>query len=325
MKTTATAPSNIAFIKYWGQKNQLLNIPLNDSISVNLDNLFTTTTVQFDPKLKKDSVSIDGKSEAKEVKRVSSLLDTIRNIKRSKEFAKVVSVNNFPKGSGLASSASGFAALAVAATAAAGLKLSEKELTTIARLGSGSASRSIPSGFVKWEKGKDHSSSYAHSIHPKNHWDINIIAVILSNFEKKIGSAQGHAMASTSPFYQARLKNLPSKIKDLEKALIKKDLKTFCGIVEQESLEMHSIMLTSTPSLIYWLPASIEVMKLCQKMRADGTLVYFTFDAGSQPILFCMQKDTKNVLKNIKAVKSIKKIIVNKPGDGAKLTNKHLF
>lgn len=325
MKATVIAPSNIAFIKYWGKKNTLLNIPNNDSISVCLSDLQTTTTVEFDQKYKKDEFTLLPTTSKKQDTRTIGHLDIIRNIAGTNFKAKVISQNNFPTGSGLASSASGFAALTLAATTAAGLKLSQKELTKIARLGSGSASRSIPDGFVKWEKGKDHLTSYAHSIHPKNYWNINIIAIILSNFEKKTGSKEGHETANSSPFYKARLINMPTKVNNSQKALAKKDLKAFGQIVEQEALEMHSIMLTSNPPLIYWLPESIEVMKLCQQMREEKIPVYFTFDAGPQPILICLQKDTKKVLKTINTVRSIKKIIVNKPGDGAKLTNKHLF
>lgn len=325
MKATAIAPSNIALIKYWGKKNPLLNIPQNSSISVNLDGLSTTTTVEFNSKFKKDSVVIDGKSNVKEAGRVSRHLNIIRNIKNTKLFAQVVSKNSFPKGSGLASSASGFAALTLAAASALNLNLSEKELTTVARLGSGSASRSIPGGFVKWEKGTNHKNSYAYSIHPKNYWGINIIAVVLSNFEKNTGSTEGHSTAVTSPFYTARIKNLPNKVKKLEKSLNSKNFKDFGEILEQEALEMHSVMLTSKTPLMYWLPQSIEVMLLCQKMRTENLNVYFTFDAGPQPVLFCLEKDAKKVLSKLKTVKSIKKIIVSKPGDGATLTGKHLF
>jgi len=161
-KATAIAPANIAFIKYWGKKDERLRLPMNSSVSMNLSNVFTKTTVKLLPHLKRDEIVFLGeKTTKKEEKRAIKHLERIRKKARIKTKAKVVTRNNFPKATGLASSAAGFAALTLAGTAAAGLKLSKKELSILARLGSGSACRSIPDGFVEWKKGTSSLTSYA--------------------------------------------------------------------------------------------------------------------------------------------------------------------
>ena len=160
MKATAIAPSNIAFTKYWGKIDQALRIPENGSISMTLSNLLTTTTIEFSDSYEKDEITVnDIRQEEKSVLRIIKHLDHIRNVANRKEKARVVSFNDFPSGTGLSSSASGFAALTVAACCALDLKLSEKELSILARLGSGSACRSIPSGFVEWQSGDTNETS----------------------------------------------------------------------------------------------------------------------------------------------------------------------
>ena len=326
MKETAIAHSNIAFIKYWGKANSAINIPRNPSISVNLSGLQTITTVEFDPRLKTDDVTIDRQKSEAEAARVTKHLDEIRKIAGKFGAAKVVSENNFPKASGLASSASGFAALTLAATRAAGLYLPERELTTIARLGSGSASRSIPDGFVKWHKGTTHKTSYAESIYPPNYWDITMLAIELKGATKDVGSTEGHAQASTSPFYQQRLKNLPGRISAVEQAISEKDFNAFGKLLEEEALELHLVAMSCKPPILYWQPQSIALMQFCRKQRNSyGLPVYFTFDAGPQPIIFCQTRQRSMVISRIKSVPGIKRIITNTPSTGARLANNHLF
>src|SRR3989339_643943 len=206
MKATAIAPSNIAFIKYWGKKDEELKLPENGSISMNLSNLLTTTTVEFSPEFKEDLVIINGKSNSKQSSRVLEQLNLIRKKVNMFQKAKVVSVNNFPDGTGLSSSASGFAALTLAATKASGLNLNEKELSILARQGSGSACRSIPDGFVEW------IGEGAKSIYPPEHWKICDVVAIVSTDKKETSSTDGQKFASSSPFFQTRLKNINEKI-----------------------------------------------------------------------------------------------------------------
>ena len=185
-KATAVAPSNIAFIKYWGTKDEVLRLPKNGSISMNLSNLLTTTTVEFSNAFKKDEVVLNGKKEDIVGSRTVKHLDRIRNLAKFKTKAKVVTENNFPSGTGLSSSASGFAALTVAGASAAGLHLSKKELSILARQGSGSACRSIPDGFVEWLDGDTSDTSYAISLYPADYWDIVDVVAVVSKNKKEV-------------------------------------------------------------------------------------------------------------------------------------------
>ncbi len=319
MKATAIAPSNIAFIKYWGKKDEELKLPENGSISMNLSNLLTTTTVEFSPEFKEDLVIINGKSNSKQSSRVLEQLNLIRKKVNMFQKAKVVSVNNFPDGTGLSSSASGFAALTLAATKASGLNLNEKELSILARQGSGSACRSIPDGFVEW------IGEGAKSIYPPEHWKICDVVAIVSTDKKETSSTDGQKFASSSPFFQTRLKNINEKIIRFKKALEAKSFTEFGKIIEEEALELHAIMLTSTPSLIYLRPASLELMMFVKKWRTEGLEVYFTLNTGQDIHLIVEEKNSEALTKKLKNIKTVKNIIINKPSIGARLTEKHLF
>ncbi|OGK42877.1 diphosphomevalonate decarboxylase [Candidatus Roizmanbacteria bacterium RIFCSPLOWO2_01_FULL_37_13] len=325
MKATAIGPSNIAFIKYWGKKDENLRLPENGSISMNLSDLTTTTTVEFLQNLREDSVIIDGKAEKKKIERVSKQLDRVRKIAKFPYKAKVVSQNNFPSGTGLSSSASGLAALTLAASKSAGLNLSEKELSILARQGSGSACRSVPDGFVEWLEGNTSETSYAYSLYPENYWDILDIVVVVSHDKKDISSTGGQKIVATSSFYKVRLSNINKKIELCKKLLSEKNFPEFGKLIEAEALELHAIMLTSSPSLIYWLPGTIKIMKLVKKWRSEGLAVYFTVNTGQDVHLIIEGKNKKILLEKLQKVKEIKKVIVNTPALGARLINKHLF
>src|SRR3989344_6714916 len=217
MKATAIGPSNIAFIKYWGKKDENLILPENGSISMNLSDLTTTTTVEFLQNLREDSVIIDGKAEKKKIERVSKQLDRVRKIAKFPYKAKVMSQNNFPIGTGLSSSASGLAALSLAASNAAGLNLSEKDLSILARQGSGSACRSIPSGFVEWLDGNSSETSYAKQIFPAKYWNIADVVAVVSEGKKEIPTSVGMLTVQTSPFTPIRLTHMRQKNKLVKK------------------------------------------------------------------------------------------------------------
>ena len=325
MKATAVAPSNIAFIKYWGKKNEDLRLPENGSISINLSNLLTTTTVEFNPDLKKNLIIINGEKEENEGSRVVKHLDRIRKLAKIKYRAKVVSKNNFPTGTGLSSSASGFAALTLAASNAAGLNLSEKELSILARLGSGSACRSIPDGFVEWLGGETNETSYSVSLYPPEYWDIVDIIAIVSKNKKEKPTTEGQKLAKSSPFFPVRLLKIKERIKLIKKYLKEKNFPLFGELVEQEALELHAIMLTSTPPLIYWLPATISVMHAVQKWRNEGLEVYFTVNTGQNIHILCKKKDIKQVVKRAEQIREVRKTIINFPSQGARLISTHLF
>nr|MBP8591486.1 diphosphomevalonate decarboxylase [Candidatus Shapirobacteria bacterium] len=190
-KATAKAPSNIAFIKYWGRKDEKLRLPANDSLSMNLSNVFTITTVEFSPLLKNDRVEMVGGINEEGEERIIAHLDRVRRRAGTTLSARVRTKNNFPPGTGIASSASGFAALTLAATTAAGLKLSRRELSILTRQGSGSACRSIPDGFVEWKAGSSSQTSYAYSLFPPSWWQMSDIIATCGETSKKITYSEG--------------------------------------------------------------------------------------------------------------------------------------
>src|SRR5918996_167486 len=296
--TTATAQAapNIAFIKYWGNRDNTLRLPMNGSISMNLDGLYTRTTVSFQPSLPFDELIINGHEIAGAGReRISYILDIIRGMADIHERAEVISENNFPSGAGIASSASAFAALALAGSKAAGLNLNEKELSRLARRGSGSASRSIPGGFVEWQMGTNDEDSFAVSIAPPNHWNLVDCIAIVSTSHKKTGSTEGHSIAETSPLQAARVADAPRRLEVCRKAILERDFNTFASIVELDSDMMHAVMMTSTPALHYWKPASLEVMNCVREWRAEGIQACYTLDAGPNVHVLCPEPEAQGI------------------------------
>ncbi|HUV46606.1 MAG TPA: diphosphomevalonate decarboxylase [Candidatus Bathyarchaeia archaeon] len=326
MKATAKSPTNIAFIKYWGKRDESLRIPENDSIAMNIDGLYTVTTVEFADKYKKDSFYLKNELvDKKEAEKVFIHLDRIRKLAKIDYKAKVVSYNNFPKSTGLSSSASGFAALTLAAAKAAGLKLSERELSRLARVASGSACRSIPNGFVEWRSGKDDKTSYAYSVFPAGHWLLYDVVVIVSEEKKEIGSTEGQKLAKTSPFLEARLRGIRKKIILLKRYLKQKKFSEFGKLAEEEALNMHAVMITSSPPLLYWTANTLKLMKLIQKWRQEGLENYFTINTGQDVHILVLKNNLEKLKNNLAKLAFIKKIIVNQPTVGARIVNKHLF
>ena len=325
MKATAKAHPNLAFIKYWGRKDEALRLPSNGSISMNLSALSTTTTVEFSKEFSKDEIVIDGEIIVKESERVTKHLDRIRTIAKSDLRAKVVSQNNFPSGTGLSSSSSGFAALTIAAAKALELTLSEKELSILARQGSGSACRSIPGGFVEWLDGDTSESSYALSIFPADHWSLVDIVAVVSNEKKDVSTSVGMMSAASSPFYESRIKNISHKIEQVKQFIADRDFTRFGELVESEALEMHAIMLTSHPSLIYWSEGTLRLMKEIKKWRSEGLEAYFTINTGQDIHILCEEKTKNDLYQKLQTLDYVKDIFVNNPSEGAKIIDSHLF
>ena len=320
--STAQASPNIAFIKYWGNRDNTLRLPVNGSISMNLDGLFTRTTVDFQGKLSSDALIINGHNvTGKGLDRVSYILDIIRGMADIHDRAEVTTENNFPSGAGIASSASAFAALALAGSKAAGLNLSEPELSHLARRGSGSASRSIPSGFVEWQMGKGDEDSYAFSIAEPDHWKLVDCVAIVSASHKKIGSTEGHALAPTSPLQDARVKDAPRRLELCRNAILNRDFVSFASIVELDSDIMHSVMMTSSPALHYWNPASLSVMSAVREWRNEGLSVCYTVDAGPNVHVICPESESRTVGEKLREIMGVTDVLVAKAGGAAKIVN----
>ncbi len=295
LRVTAAAHPNLALVKYWGNADHALNIPMNNSISVNLGGATTTTTVAFDAALGADVVRIDGREAGgKAYHRVVRHLDRVRHLAGVDTRARVDSRNDFPASAGIASSASAFAALSLAASQAAGLDLDAAALSRLARRGSGSASRSIPDGWAEWLAGGSDETSYAVQIAPPEHWDLKITTVILDVEPKEIGSAEGHRLAHTSPFYRARQDELPRTLETVRRSLLERDFRAMGMAAEREAISLHVIGMTSVvpdrpwlSGIYYWGPGTVRAIQACQAWRRDGLEVYFTIDAGANVHLLC--------------------------------------
>lgn len=317
---TAKANSNIAFIKYWGNSDDGLRLPANPSISMNLDGLYTETTVAWSDKIISDGLILNGKpSEGAALRRVTIHLDALRKRLNIMLFAKVTSQNNFPMGAGIASSASSFAALTVAAIGAARYEMSERELTCIARLGSGSASRSIPEGFVAWYTGRTHEDSYAESFAPVLHWDLVDVIAIINATHKAVVSSDGHRSANTSDLQLARVAGAEDRFQICQQAIITRDFGTFATIVEHDSNLMHAVMMTSKPPLFYWQPATLTVMERVRQWRSEGIDVCYTLDAGPNVHCICLRDSVDVVRERLSRVSGVQEIRVAGVGGAASL------
>ena len=320
--TTATAQANpnIAFIKYWGNRDNTLRLPSNGSISMNLDGLYTRTTVSFQPSLPYDELIINGHEVMGHgLDRIAYILDIIRGMANIHARAEVMSENNFPSGAGIASSASAFAALALAGSTAAGLNLSEPELSRLARRGSGSASRSIPGGFVEWQAGTSEEDSFAFTIAGPDHWDLMDCVAIVSAAHKKTGSTEGHSIAPTSQLQAARVADAPRRLEICHRAILERDFDAFAAIVELDSDMMHAVMMTSTPSLHYWKPASLEVMHCVRGWRAEGMQVCYTVDAGPNVHVICLEDQSQVVEQKLREIPGVQNVLVARPGGAAQV------
>ena len=358
-KATCRAGSNIAFIKYWGVVDAVtsgvggqppvagegLNIPLNNSISMTLADAHTTTTVAWDDNacLPEDTVVIDGMQlEGPPAERIVAHLDRLRALAGVSDRARVVSNNNFPMASGIASSASGFAALTVAAAVALGLRLDATRLSVVARQGSGSASRSLFGGFVEWERGWGRgeseeelllspdstlldSRSVAHQMHDEDHWALRDVIAIISTGAKRVSSSSGHRLAATSPFNAARTRYVSDWLRTVRRAIAERDFSLLGPILEADALAMHGVMMTSAPSLLYWQPGTLEVLHAVHAWREEGVPVYFTIDAGPNVHLMCEADTAAEVERRLRALPAVRRMLSSGPGAGPQLLDAHLF
>jgi diphosphomevalonate decarboxylase len=320
---TAEAHPNIALIKYWGNQDQMLRLPSNDSISFNLGDLRTTTMVQFDTQLARDEVSIDGHAAGDQAyERVCRHLDRIADSECADQHAyaharchaRVISSNTFPMGVGIASSASGFAALTLAACAALGLHKTEAELSSLARLGSGSACRSVPGGFVAWHV------SHAVSIAPPDSWNLVDVIAIISERHKSVGSTEGHALADTSPLQAARVADTQRRYELCQHAILERNFAALADIIEQDALMMHAVIMTSQPSTVYWEPVTLTIINAVRQLRAGGVPVAFTIDAGPNVHCICEPHALKPVKQALRQIDGIVDVLQSGVGGPAYVT-----
>ena len=287
-RCTARAHSNIALIKYWGKRDAELNLPAVGSISVTLDALYSDTRVGFFAGAEHDSVDIGGRRV--DAAPFSAFLDLVRERAGIGHRARVESWNNFPTGAGLASSASGYAALALAASRAAGLDPDPRELSILARRGSGSAARSIFGGFVEMHRGRsaDGLDAYAQPLLEAADWPLEVVVAITERSAKRINSSTGmRGSAGASDFYPAWVEHADHDIAAMHTAIGARDFQALGELTEHSCLKMHGLMLSTRPGLLYWNAATVAAMHAIRDLRAAGTPVFFTIDAGPQVKAIC--------------------------------------
>lgn len=298
-KGKARAYTNIALIKYWGKKNESLILPMNNSLSLTLDAFYTETEVSFSEAYTEDQFYLDNQlQDEKATKKISTFLDIVREKAGTTKKAKVISQNFVPTAAGLASSASGLAALAGACNEALELGLDDQALSRLARRGSGSACRSIFGGFVEWEKGHDDQSSYAHPISSDGFEDHLAMVFLLLNEQKKdVSSRDGmRRTVETSSFYQGWLDSVEADLYQLKQAIKTKNFQLLGETMEQNGLKMHGTTLAARPPFTYWSPDSLKAMQAVRDLRNQGIPCYFTMDAGPN-VKVLVQKDHLDKVK----------------------------
>jgi len=301
-RVIAEAGANIAFIKYWGNRGVGKNLPLNPSISMTLASCVTRTTVEVAPGEGADEIMLDGRvPDEKTARRISGFVEMIRAAAGRRERTRVESESTFPKGCGIASSASGFAALALAAARLFGLNPDEAELSRMARLGSGSAARSIPGGFAELRAGDTHEAACAVCLAPETWWpELRDVVVVVSAEEKAVSSAEGHRIAQTSEMLAGRLRAAGQRAAQVRRAIRSRDLEALGEASEADALSMHAVMMTSRPPLLYWHPETLDVIRCVWELRRGGTGAWFTIDAGPNVHVLTDAKDAGAVEAQMK-------------------------
>lgn len=317
-KITARAHTNIALIKYWGKANQKLKLPTTSSLSLTLNDFYTDTSVLFNEKLTEDQITFNGKPlSGKKAQRIIDFLDLVRNLAKLNVYAEVSTINKVPTAAGLASSASGFAALAAAASKAIGLELSKRELSRLARQGSGSATRSIYGGFVEWEKGTSDETSYAVPFDEHVDWPINVVAVMVNQAEKQMSSSKGMQISvNTSPYYSAWEKVCAQALEKIKVAIKNHNFNEMGKIAEENAMQMHALTLSSSPDFTYFDADSLKVMNLVHQLRKNGLACYFTMDAGPNVKILVEQQNTAKLVNELEKEFGSDKVVVTTPGPG---------
>lgn len=313
------AYTNIALIKYWGKRDDALILPTSSSLSLTLDAFYTETSVSFDDSLEKDTFYLNEtiQDEAATLK-VSRFLNLFREQADLKAPAIIRSTNYVPTAAGLASSASGMAALAGAANLATDLNLSPQELSIFARQGSGSATRSIYGGFVEWQKGTSSSDSYAVKIDDAA-WDIGMVVVVVNKKQKELSSREGMKQTvATSPFYSGWIESTAVDLVNIKKAISQHDFEQVGEIAESNGMKMHGTMLGANPPISYWEPDSVLAMQMVRQLRKKGIPCYFTMDAGPNVKVLCRLSDSEKIKTAFLNYFSEDQLIVSGPGSDLK-------
>jgi diphosphomevalonate decarboxylase len=319
MQATAKAQPNIALIKYWGKRDIEKNLPAVSSLSVTLDTLWTRMTVEFSDTLERDDLTVNESQNRALLPRVSACLDLLAGEDRPR--ATIVSHGNFPIAAGLASSASAFAALVVAASKASGASHDDLALARIAGAASGSAARSLFGGFVELDAG-DTSIDVATITHA-DEWPLMVIIAITAEGAKPLSSGEAmNRCAKTSPFYPSWLEQQEADLAAARDAVLARDFAKLAAVSEHNCLKMHSVMWASRPPVVYWNSATLSCMEAVRRLQSEGHAVFFTIDAGPQLKAICLPGEAARVRAALDACAGVIRTMESGLGAGATLLDK---
>ncbi len=319
MKASAIAHPIQGLIKYHGLADQVLRLPYHDSISVCTAPLISHTTVSFED-FEEDSLTVDGSVvQGRGLERAVSVLEEVRRRAGLSKRAKVVSTNNFPANVGLGASASGFAAMAVAATTAAGLDLTPQEVSTIARRGAGSAARAVTGAFSKWRSGTSDEESYAYQL-ASEELQMGVIVALVEAYKD---TEAAHREVLASPFFNARLAEVPKMLAEMELAIGQRDVSRICKLAERDTLMLHGITMTGPQEMLLWTPETLMVIMAVRRMREDGIPAFFSVDTGATVYVNTLPSHLEPVEERIKelGIETLRCWV----GGPAKLVEDHLF
>lgn len=315
--------ANLALVKYFGKRDRQLNLPAGPSLSLTLEPLETLTELRVDARLAEDTVWLGGKpASATFTARASQFLDIVRAASGDKRHAEVHTSNSFPTAAGLASSASGMAALALAATTAYGLELNKTELSALARRGSGSAARSICGGIVAWHEGTaaDGSDSVAHTLRSADEWDLRVVVGLAATGPKEVGSTEAmERTRTTSPYYGDWIRAVHEDFEAALRAVDDQDFTLLGEIAERSALSMHAAALAARPGIAFWNGITVSALHLTRALRRRGVEAYFTCDAGPQPKLLVQPEHQAQASEALRELPGIEGIIECHLGQGAQL------
>ncbi len=326
---TVEAPANIAFIKYWGAVDLERAIPVNPSISMTLDRCVSRTTVRCLGPSAPDRVELIGEDGASVPvggsfrARIVAHLDRLRAEAGVATGLEVRTRNSFPAAAGMASSASGFAALTVATTRALGQDPDVAELSRLARLsGSGSAARSVLGGYVEWPA-EGSESAHAVQLADADHWDLRDVVALVQTGPKRISSLEGHRRAATSPHYARRQELLPERLARVRRAIRARDLEALGPVLEADAVELHLVAMSSSPAIFYWAPATLRVLERLRTLREQGVRAWATMDAGPNVHVICAPESEGPMAAALAAIEGVERVIRDRVGSGPRLLEDH--
>ncbi len=330
-RVTVVAPANLAFVKYWGAVDLERALPRNPSISMTLAACHSRCTVEHLRDPRRDEVllrGVDGRlapAPAAFAERVIRHLGQLRRSLGAGGSFRVATENSFPAAAGMASSASGFAALTLAVARALGRDPDERELSSLARLsGSGSAARSVMGGYVEWPAGDGDDECYAVQLASHEHWDLRNVIAIVDSGAKKVSSRDGHRRAESSPYFERRQRALPGRLRTVREAISGRDLGALGPILEEDAIDLHLIAMSSRPPIFYWKPGTLAVLETVRDLRDEGVSCWSTMDAGPNVHVICPPEDEERVAATLQSLDVVLRVIRDRVGAGPRQTDEHL-